>query len=373
MSISSLSPPPPPPPPPPPSASPRPSRRSALQAIARDDIYPILKFFGFDKGTRRGDEPRRAVFITWAMANGFGYFGGAAVNGIAAILTDFFLTAYFFVNVSALVLFLTNAPNWRPTFSFTRWYMSLFGASLSLLMMWYLSTTYAAVTTGIWVFLFLYVRFTATEKTWGDIGQAMLYRVLASNSRSLMQRKDNPKFWRSNILLLAEKADMPALKLCREVTRDGLLMIGTAVPNEGSRFGAGDLGTAAAASAATAAAAASSAAAGGSINGGMSAAQAAATAGSFTATSRHRRASTSVLADPIKQMLPRHSSDAARVKAAWLWLIQHAKLEAFSVVGTGDDPLEHKKQLENLLFCLQNFWGLEASLPQPQLQEFPKP
>ena len=39
-------------------------------------------------------------------------------------------------------------------------------------------------------------------------------------------------------------------------------------------------------------------------------------------------------------MLPQHSSDVAKTKAAWLWLIKHLKLEAFSVVGMGDSPLE---------------------------------
>ena len=71
-------------------------------------FFLLPLFFVFDKGAKRGDEPQRAVLITWLLANAFGYFGGSAVNGIAAILTDFFLTAYFFVNVSALVLFMTN-------------------------------------------------------------------------------------------------------------------------------------------------------------------------------------------------------------------------------------------------------------------------
>ena len=55
------------------------------------------------------------------------------------------------------------------------------------------------------------------------------YRVLASQSRVLRQRKDNPKFWRSNVLLLAEKADLPVLAFCRDVTKEGLLMIGACV------------------------------------------------------------------------------------------------------------------------------------------------
>ena len=132
------------------------------------------------------------------MANLFGYIGGSAVNGIAAILTDFFLTAYLFVNVSALLLFLTRAPNWRPTFTFTQWYMSLFGAILAITMMYYLSWVYASITTAIWICLFTYLSFYAPDKhEWGDIRQAMIYRSLRSNSLSFHNHKDNPKFWRS--------------------------------------------------------------------------------------------------------------------------------------------------------------------------------
>ena len=273
-----------------------------LQAIARDNLFPYLGYFA--KGTKKGDEPRRAVFFTWVLANGFGYIGGSAVNGIAAILTDFFLTAYLFVNVSALMLFLTNAPNWRPTFTFTKWWMSLGGAMMAIFMMFYLDWWIACITTGIWAFLFVFLRFRVGEtahRDWGDIGQAILYRLLRQNTLDLHQQKDNPKFWRSNILFLAETVDVPALRFCRSVTQEGmgLFMIGTAVED--------------------------------SVTLGSPA---------VPSQGRARKKSESiVLEGPVSDHLAAGhrgiSTPAARVKAAWSWIIASLKLDAFSVVATG--------------------------------------
>ena len=62
-----------------------------LQAMARDKILPLGYFA---KGSAIGDEPRRAVILTFLIANIFAYFGKNSINGLSQILTDFFLTAY---------------------------------------------------------------------------------------------------------------------------------------------------------------------------------------------------------------------------------------------------------------------------------------
>ncbi len=46
----------------------------------------------FAKGSRIGDEPRRAVLLAWLIAQAFGFIG--SLNDVAPLLTDFFLTAY---------------------------------------------------------------------------------------------------------------------------------------------------------------------------------------------------------------------------------------------------------------------------------------
>jgi len=57
-----------------------------LQAIARDDLYSILRPFKF--GSKQGDEPRVAVMGTWMIAQGCVLIGNLDV--VAPIITSIF-------------------------------------------------------------------------------------------------------------------------------------------------------------------------------------------------------------------------------------------------------------------------------------------
>eukprot|EP00039_Didymoeca_costata_P009640 m.127964 g.127964 ORF g.127964 m.127964 type:complete len:923 (-) comp14555_c0_seq2:1027-3795(-) len=284
-----------------------------LQAIARDHILP-LGFFAF--GAKKGDEPRYAVVLTWLFANGFGYLGGTSVRGLATILTDFFLTAYALVNLSQALLSLTAAPNYRPVFKFASWWSSSLGFILSIALMWYLGPIYAGVTTLLWLVLFSYIKLTAnTEKDWGDISQALLYRVVVARLKELVQRKDSAKFWRSSVLLLISDADVPLLTFCKYLTVDGLYLIGvTNIEKEEE---------------------------------------------DKLASASKRRPTL------MQSMLPFHRSAMAVTKAAWLWLVEHARLDAFITVANGYN-LEHT--LRTLISCA----GMGGLVPNTVVLPFPE-
>lgn len=258
-----------------------------LQAIARDNVVPI-SFFGM--GTKNGDEPRNAIILTWAIVNGCGYLGGGNIAGISQLLTDFFLTACAFVNLSQMLLALAKAPNYRPTFQYATWWSSGIGFVLSLALMWFLNTKHAAMTCGIWLAIAIYIRLTADEKPWGDVTQAILFRGVLSRLKTLVQRRDHAKFWRSSMLLLAQDADLPLLTLCKYMTMEGLFIIGTGEPDILM--------------------------------------QREKTPGQYELPWSPKRRLT-------QSMLPNNSNPVSVIKAAWLWLIQHAQLEAFVTVGVG--------------------------------------
>eukprot|EP00729_Bicosta_minor_P007597 gene7597-152_t len=267
-----------------------------MQAIARDDILgPTFSNF-FSKGAKKGDEPQRAVVVTWLFTNVFAYLGNNSVAGIADILTDFFLTAYALVNLSQALLELSKAPNYRPTFKWATWYSSLSAFFLSVALMWYLQPMYAAITTSIWFLLYFIIYFTADEKDWGDISQGILFRQITTRLKDLVQRKDCAKFWRSSILVLTQEQDLPLLELCKHLTKDGLFIIGTAHVDQ-------------------------------------------VMAGAITpnalapATGIRKRTMT-------QSMLPIHRSRVAVVKATWLWLVEQTKLNAFVSVGGGANIID---------------------------------
>lgn len=265
-----------------------------LQAIARDSIF--WGFGPWGKGTLKGDEPQRALLLTYVLSQIFYYVvrpkpGGdssATTNAIAAILTDFFLTAYAFVNLSQLLLSLSGAPNYRPTFKWCSWWTSLIGFVSSMFLMWYLSWKFAAATCGMWLTFFIGIKLTAGERDWGDITQALLFRGVVSRLKDLAQRKDSSKFWRSSILVLAQDLDLPLLTFCKHMTKDGLFIIGTAlVPNQQQNF-----------------------------------------------EGRGRKRTLT------QSMLPKFSNPVAVTKAVWLWIIETFELGGLITVAKGSELLQ---------------------------------
>ena len=73
--------------------------------------------------------------------------------------------------------------------------------------MWYLNAPHAGVTCGLWLVIYLYIRFTADEKPWGDVTQAILFRGIVSRLKTLVQRRDHAKFWRSSVLCLVQASN----------------------------------------------------------------------------------------------------------------------------------------------------------------------
>ena len=117
--------------------------RLAPQAIARDDIFPL--FGPFKRGALKGDEPRRALVLTYVLAQAAAlvlaaiqlsnscccaervvvaaqaglFYGG--IDAIGPVLTNFFLITYALTNLSAAALELSGTPNFRPTWHAYCW------------------------------------------------------------------------------------------------------------------------------------------------------------------------------------------------------------------------------------------------------------
>eukprot|EP00037_Helgoeca_nana_P018203 m.174024 g.174024 ORF g.174024 m.174024 type:complete len:903 (+) comp24346_c0_seq1:73-2781(+) len=293
-----------------------------LQAIARDNIFPISFF---KQGARKGDEPQFAVILTFLLAQTIIYLPtGPSVNAIGGILTDFFLTAYAFVNLSQVLLCWSGAPNYRPTFKWCPWWLSLIGFILSYTLMWYLQPVYAAVTCGLWLVMFIYVKLSVGERLWGDIVQGVLYGYLTAGLRRITPRKESAKFWRSSLLVLVRDTDLPLLTLAKYMsgTNDGMVIIGTPLLDRRDDS-------------------------------------------STTQSPRRRRWSTNV-DDGTQQMMPKHTSLVNEHKSAWLWLAAQAKLDAFVSVGCGSD-------LRQIYSTLISSCGLGGLVPNTVVFPFPSP
>jgi potassium/chloride transporter 9 len=197
-----------------------------LQAIARDDLFPPLKIMA--QGTTVGDEPRNAVILTAVITQVFICFGDLDV--IAPICTSFFCLAYAAVNLTCFLLQVTGVPNFRPSFRHHSWHLALIGAVLNIGVMIYLNAMYAVISLLILCCIFVYLYIAGSPKSWGDISQALIYHQVRKYLLRLDARKAHTKYWRPSILLLTNSIDCAEAKLCNNLKKGGLYIVGSVIP-----------------------------------------------------------------------------------------------------------------------------------------------
>ena len=213
-----------------------------MQAIARDDVYPVLA--PLKRGAQRGDEPRRALLVTYLLAQTGLLVGG--IDAVAPVLTNFFLVTYALTNLSAALLELSGCPNFRPLWCYYSWQLSLVGAALTLGAMLFLNPSFAAVTVAIVVVLYAYISLRQdldvnNAKGWADISQALAFNAASASLRSLARQRPSAKYWRpALLLLLPQHAAAECVSLAVHLASGGLLLAGRALtPHDGSSSGSG--------------------------------------------------------------------------------------------------------------------------------------
>ena len=138
-----------------------------IQAIARDDIIPFLEPLG--KGSAKGNEPRLAVTLTYAISQAAIFIGG--LDKVAPVLTNFFLITYALTNLACFMLEISKVANFKPTWRYYSWQTSLFGSILVTVTMFYLNVLYGVVTMAVVAVIFVYVQKTCKPKPWFDVYQ----------------------------------------------------------------------------------------------------------------------------------------------------------------------------------------------------------
>ncbi|XP_075244994.1 solute carrier family 12 member 7-like isoform X4 [Convolutriloba macropyga] len=175
-----------------------------LQAIARDDILPPLKYFA--KGKKNG-EPSWALLLSAAIAE-VGILI-ASVDSVAPIITIFFLMCYLFVNLACAVQTLLKSPNWRPKFRFYHWGLSLLGMAICLFIMFISNWWQALIAMLIALCLYKYIEYAGAKKEWGDGIRGLSLSAALYGLRRLEDSEVHTKNWRPQILaLVTENEDV---------------------------------------------------------------------------------------------------------------------------------------------------------------------
>uniref|UniRef100_UPI003AAD9EF8 solute carrier family 12 member 3-like n=1 Tax=Centroberyx gerrardi TaxID=166262 RepID=UPI003AAD9EF8 len=174
------------------------SAPKVFQCLCRDNIYPYIGFFA--KGYGKNDEPLRAYLLCYFIALAFILI--AELNTIAALISNFFLCSYALINFSCFHASITNSPGWRPSFHYYSKWTALFGAVISVVLMFLLTWWAALITFCIIFFLLGYVAYNKPQVNWGTSVQAGTYNMALSYSVSLSGVEDHVKNFRPQCLVL---------------------------------------------------------------------------------------------------------------------------------------------------------------------------
>ncbi|NWZ07202.1 S12A3 protein, partial [Agelaius phoeniceus] len=175
------------------------SAPKVFQCLCKDQLYPLIGFFG--KGYGRNSEPIRGYMLTYVIAVGFILI--AELNAIAPIISNFFLCSYALINFSCFHASITNSPGWRPSFRYYSKWAALFGAAVSVVIMFLLTWWAALIAFGIVIFLLGYVLYKKPDVNWGSSMQASSYNMALNYSVGLSEVDEHIKNYRQGQLIAA--------------------------------------------------------------------------------------------------------------------------------------------------------------------------
>ncbi|MFV0422507.1 amino acid permease [Oleidesulfovibrio sp.] len=169
-----------------------------LQAFARDNIFPRLRWFG--AGSGKSGEPRRGIVLTFIIAQ-IGIVAGD-LNTVAPIITMFFLLTYGTVNLACFYEGRSNNPSFRPTFRLNHWSVALTGALGCLAVMFLINAVWAGIAIVLAAGLFYLIARREITSKWGDLDSGLAYQNALKALLKLQQEQYHPKNWRPSILAL---------------------------------------------------------------------------------------------------------------------------------------------------------------------------
>lgn len=167
-----------------------------LQQLAADKIFPLLTPFA--KGSGPNNNPRRAVFLTCALALGVIMLG--RLNLVARIVSMFFLISYGLLNYATWYEAHTESPSFRPRFRWFNKYLSLLGAVVCVGVIFALDLEYGLIAMAILAAIHQYVKRTAGPARWADSGRSHAMQVIRRQLLTTIGESAHDRDWRPHIL-----------------------------------------------------------------------------------------------------------------------------------------------------------------------------
>ncbi|MBK7644403.1 MAG: amino acid permease [Planctomycetes bacterium] len=191
-----------------------------LQALGKDDCLPAGGLNRWiSKGSKKNNEPRNATVLTIGIALVTAMLGD--VDAVARLVSMFFMVTYGALCAVSFLEHFAASPSYRPSFR-SRWYISLFGGLICLLMMFQMDPVFAVLSLGTMAGLYWITGF-AQAATGGQDLQSILRGAMQQATRRMnvqlqrWQSRHTGRDWRPSIVLLEPRVTTGS--------RDGLRLL----------------------------------------------------------------------------------------------------------------------------------------------------
>ena len=175
-----------------------------LQALAADGTFPgSMGNRWLSRGEGDTNDPRNATLITGAIALVIIYLGD--VNFVARLISMFFMVTYGALCAISFLEHFAARPSYRPSFR-SRWYVSLLGAAMCLLMMFQMDPLFAILALVVLVGLYLALR----REKGGDLAdmfQGVMNQATRYMSVRLQRRREETDYreWRPSVIMVNDR------------------------------------------------------------------------------------------------------------------------------------------------------------------------
>lgn len=176
-----------------------------LQALANDRTFPwenVNTWLAKGKGAE--NEPVNASIIAFIIAFVFVAFG--SINAVAEVISMFFLVTYGSLCLISFLNHFGSSPSYRPSFK-SRWYISLVGFVVSVLVMFKINPAYALTAFILMTSLYLYLNYIHKNRVGLEAIFANTIFQLSRNLQVYLQKQDashKEKEWRPSVICISK-------------------------------------------------------------------------------------------------------------------------------------------------------------------------
>jgi amino acid transporter len=176
-----------------------------LQALANDASFPSMRINRWLAAARSNDgEPVNATLVTLIIAFIFVALGN--VNAVAQIISMFFLVTYGSLCLFSFLNHFGSSPSYRPSFR-SRWYLSLTGFLVAVIVMFRINTLYALTAIILIVLIYLYIQHYHKNRTGLESLFANTLFQINRNLQVYLQKSESKrkqKEWRPGVICISK-------------------------------------------------------------------------------------------------------------------------------------------------------------------------